>query len=115
MIGNVTVADLARQLAPNYLAGRPERDPVLAAEWLLAFAETLLHAEAEAKEAADMAESIQPEESTDGAWHAVGGGAFAAPFGTVRRCLGCDCLVAGGPTRCGRCVGATGPRARGQE
>ena len=31
--------------------------------------------------------------------------AFAPPFSTIRVCRGCDCLVAGGPTVCGRCAG----------
>jgi hypothetical protein len=35
---------------------------------------------------------------------AVGDSVFMRPFGTVRQCLGCDCLVAGGPTRCVLCV-----------
>jgi hypothetical protein len=30
--------------------------------------------------------------------------AFAPPFGTIRVCIDCGCLVAGGPTRCGRCA-----------
>lgn len=39
------------------------------------------------------------------AWHKVSEDtAFAMPFGTVRKCLGCGCLVGGGPTRCGRCA-----------
>jgi hypothetical protein len=29
--------------------------------------------------------------------------AFAPPFGTIRKCDVCGCLVAGGPTRCARC------------
>ena len=37
-------------------------------------------------------------------WRPVGDGAFAPPFGTVRACVDCGCLVAGGPTRCGRCA-----------
>jgi len=38
-------------------------------------------------------------------WHPVGeDGAFAPPFGTIRVCIGCGCLVAGGPTRCVRCA-----------
>jgi hypothetical protein len=37
-------------------------------------------------------------------WHAVGDGAFARPFGTIRVCIDCGALVAGGPTRCGRCA-----------
>lgn len=46
----------------------------------------------------------------DGAdrWHRVSEDtAFAPPFGTVRACVACGCLVAGGPTRCGRCAGGT--------
>lgn len=31
--------------------------------------------------------------------------AFAPPFGTIRACRVCGCLVAGGPTACGRCAG----------
>jgi hypothetical protein len=31
-------------------------------------------------------------------------GAFAPPFGTIRQCRGCGCLVAGGPTACVRCA-----------
>jgi hypothetical protein len=30
--------------------------------------------------------------------------AFIPPFGTVRVCRGCGCLVAGGPTICVRCA-----------
>lgn len=30
--------------------------------------------------------------------------AFAPPFSTIRVCRACGCLVAGGPTACGRCV-----------
>lgn len=30
--------------------------------------------------------------------------AFIPPFGTVRVCRGCGCLVAGGPTACRRCA-----------
>ena len=30
--------------------------------------------------------------------------AFAPPFGTIRKCRVCGCLVAGGPTCCVRCV-----------
>lgn len=37
-------------------------------------------------------------------WRPVGDGAFAPPFGTIRMCRACGCLVAGGPTACGRCV-----------
>lgn len=37
-------------------------------------------------------------------WHGVGDGAFGPPFGTIRVCRVCDCLVAGGPTACVRCV-----------
>lgn len=41
-------------------------------------------------------------------WHRVSDDtAFAPPFGTVRTCVVCGCLVAGGPTRCGRCAGGT--------
>ena len=35
--------------------------------------------------------------------------AFASPFGTVRTCRGCGCLVAGGPTACTRCVDGEHP------
>ena len=44
-----------------------------------------------------------PSEAHEG-WRKVGDGAFAPPFGTVRVCIGCGCLVAGGPTRHSRCV-----------
>jgi hypothetical protein len=38
-------------------------------------------------------------------WRPVGDDtAFAPPFGTIRECRVCGCLVAGGPTRCTRCV-----------
>ncbi len=33
--------------------------------------------------------------------------AFIPPFGTVRVCRGCGCLVAGGPTSCRRCAEET--------
>lgn len=29
---------------------------------------------------------------------------FLKEFGTVRECIDCGCLTAGGPTRCVRCV-----------
>jgi len=32
--------------------------------------------------------------------------AFAPPFGTIRKCRVCGCLVAGGPTACARCAEA---------
>ena len=32
--------------------------------------------------------------------------AFAPPFGTIRQCRVCGCLVAGGPTACARCAEA---------
>lgn len=38
-------------------------------------------------------------------WHATDGDtAHAPPFGTIRVCRVCGCLVAGGPTACARCV-----------
>lgn len=40
----------------------------------------------------------------EGCWRAVGDGAYARPFGTIRQCLDCGALVGGGPTRCVRCV-----------
>ena len=33
--------------------------------------------------------------------------AYAPPFGTVRVCRVCGCLVAGGPTACARCADST--------
>lgn len=42
-------------------------------------------------------------------WRPVGDGAFAPPFGTIRVCIACGCLVAGGPTRCVRCAKAATP------
>jgi hypothetical protein len=35
--------------------------------------------------------------------------AFAPPFGTIRVCGGCGCLVSGGPTRCGSCAKVAPP------
>lgn len=29
---------------------------------------------------------------------------FSSSLGTIRKCIDCGCLVAGGPTRCGRCA-----------
>ncbi len=44
-----------------------------------------------------------PSEQID--WHSVSDDtAFARPFGTIRACLDCGALVAGGPTRCARCA-----------
>ena len=41
-------------------------------------------------------------------WRVSGGDtAYASPFGTIRVCRACGCLVAGGPTACGRCAAAT--------
>ena len=34
---------------------------------------------------------------------------FWEPFGTVRECINCGCLVAGGPTRCIRCAKGNEP------
>lgn len=48
-------------------------------------------------------------------WHRVGDGAFASPFGTIRVCRACGCLVAGGPTACGRCVEKQGAKRERQE
>jgi hypothetical protein len=36
--------------------------------------------------------------------------AFAPPFGTIRACIDCGCLVAGGPTRCVRCATTPAPQ-----
>lgn len=45
------------------------------------------------------------QSSEDGPdWRAVGDGAFTRPFGTIRKCHGCSCLVAGGQTYCGTCA-----------
>lgn len=52
---------------------------------------------------------VVPQEVHDRGWQwrPVGeDGAFAPPFGTIRACDQCGCLVAGGPTRCTRCVDA---------
>lgn len=46
-----------------------------------------------------------PKTDTADRWQRVSDDtAFAPPFGTVRQCVGCGCLVTGGPTRCGRCA-----------
>jgi len=38
-------------------------------------------------------------------WRPIDGDtAYAPPFGTIRACRVCGCLVAGGPTACVRCV-----------
>lgn len=42
-------------------------------------------------------------------WRPVGDGAFAPPFGTVRACLDCGALIAGGPSRCVHCVDKAAP------
>lgn len=50
-----------------------------------------------------------PQQVHERGWQwrpAEGGGAFAPPFGTIRVCRHCGCLVAGGPTVCGRCARA---------
>jgi hypothetical protein len=61
---------------------------------------TIFDAIAEAR----AAKSRVASSSDDYTWHAVGDGALAPPFGTIRVCRGCDCLVAGGPTACRRCA-----------
>ena len=51
----------------------------------------------------------QPDPQPDLAegWRVVTGDtAFAMPFGTIRECSGCGCLVSGGPTACRRCADA---------
>ncbi len=40
---------------------------------------------------------------------ASGDTGFMRPFGTIRKCRGCGCLVAGGPTACARCAEAKAP------
>jgi hypothetical protein len=46
-----------------------------------------------------------PGSSAPAVWHEVAADtAFAPPFGTIRKCIDCGALVAGGPTRCGRCA-----------
>lgn len=37
--------------------------------------------------------------------------AFAPPFGTIRACVGCGALVAGGPSSCSRCAQSPGGKA----
>lgn len=38
-------------------------------------------------------------------WHRIDEDtAFAPPFGTIRQCRVCNCLVTGGPTVCVRCA-----------
>lgn len=37
-------------------------------------------------------------------WYAQIDSAIARPFGRVRVCARCSCIVAGGPEICGRCV-----------
>ena len=44
-------------------------------------------------------------------WHRIDDhSAYARPFGTVRACRGCGCLVAGGPDTCGRCGAVEGAK-----
>lgn len=45
-------------------------------------------------------------EMTKDALHTATDTAFAPPFGTIRQCRCCGCLVAGGPTACVRCAKA---------
>ena len=48
---------------------------------------------------------MREEIAAAGQWRRVTADtAFAAPFGTIRACGGCGCLVTGGPTRCARCA-----------
>jgi hypothetical protein len=56
-------------------------------------------------------ESVPPEVHERGwQWRPVSGDtAFAPPFGTVRACADCGCLVAGGPSRCGQCAKGGSP------
>lgn len=46
------------------------------------------------------------------AWHDVQDGGFSGSLGTLRACLDCGCVVAGGPTRCLRCVRGDNERER---
>ena len=46
------------------------------------------------------------ERGKDEADDGQGDTAFAPPFGTIRQCRVCGCLVAGGPTSCARCAEA---------
>ena len=57
------------------------------------------------------AQQPDPQPDLDEGWRRVSGDtAFAMPFGTIRECSGCGCLVSGGPTACRRCADAPGPR-----
>ncbi len=66
--------------------------------------QTLRERDAAARDLAEALSRAGKAEQQSAAWAQVGDGAFAYPFGTVRKCIGCGCLVAGGPTRCGRCA-----------
>lgn len=56
---------------------------------------------------ANQAATMVPAEVHESGWQwrpTSGDSAFAPPFGTIRMCRGCGCLVAGGPTVCQRCA-----------
>lgn len=61
----------------------------------------------DAKTVADAAVNVLGERSphaSDG-WRRIDEDtAFAPPFGTIRKCVSCGSLVAGGPTACARCA-----------
>jgi hypothetical protein len=51
--------------------------------------------------------SAPPADPGSAEWRRVSDDtAFAPPFGTIRSCIGCGCLVSGGPTACARCAAA---------
>lgn len=55
----------------------------------------------------DAQQQPDPQPDLDEGWRIVSGDtAFAMPFGTIRECSGCGCLVSGGPTACLRCIDA---------
>lgn len=55
----------------------------------------------------DAQQQPDPRPDLDEGWRVVSGDtAFAMPFGTIRECSGCGCLVSGGPTACLRCIDA---------
>ena len=62
-------------------------------------------------EAIDAQRQPDPQPDLAEGWRVVTGDtAFAMPFGTIRECSGCGCLVSGGPTACRRCADAPGPQ-----
>jgi len=109
------------ELAYENADGSPDRcgEPATVKELLVRLREaraelaaaqtTIIELRAHVRETGELAEKMSDKAIAAERGHWCRSGvdtAFAPPFGTIRVCRGCGCLVAGGPTACVRCAEA---------